>query len=144
MDMICGFNEEICYQMVQSRFGKVTAKTHHNRYEWNQKTEHRGWVDNMFRIREVHGSNLGLETGYPDWRFSWFSTVLPGTFRNIALNLGHDRFLPRPFQFIIHLFIRRCIISNYWKKRRQINFYYNYNKQAKLMVAQLVKKSHIL
>jgi hypothetical protein len=42
--------------------------------------------------------------------FSWFSSVPPGECRDSILKLGHDRFLPNPFQFIIiHL------QSSYWK-----------------------------
>jgi hypothetical protein len=42
-------------------------------------------------------------------RFSWFSSVPPGEFQDGAFQLGHDRFPPNPFQFIIHLWalIRR-------------------------------------
>jgi hypothetical protein len=29
-------------------------------------------------VREVPGSNLGLDTRYPDWRVSWFFPLLPG------------------------------------------------------------------
>jgi hypothetical protein len=40
-------------------------------------------------------------TGYPDLGFPWFISVLPGEFRDSTLKLGHDLFLPNPFQFII-------------------------------------------
>jgi hypothetical protein len=33
----------------------------------------------LLRIREVPGSNLDLDTGYPDGGFSWFSSVPPGS-----------------------------------------------------------------
>jgi hypothetical protein len=36
-------------------------------------------------------------------RFSWFSSVPPGKCRDSTLKLGHDRFLPHPFQCFIHL-----------------------------------------
>jgi hypothetical protein len=55
------------------------------------------WLTLLLRIREVPGSNLGSETGYTDWGFSWFSSVLPSECRDSALKLGYDRFLPRPF-----------------------------------------------
>jgi hypothetical protein len=55
------------------------------------------------RIREAPGSSLGSESGYPDGGFSWFSSVPPGEFKDSTLVLGHDRFLPNPFQFIIRL-----------------------------------------
>jgi hypothetical protein len=56
------------------------------------------WLTLLLRIREVQGSNLG----YPDWGFSWFSSVPPGKFWDSTLKLGNDRFLPHPFQYITH------------------------------------------
>jgi hypothetical protein len=55
---------------------------------------------------------LALATVYPDWGFSCFSSVSPGKCQDSALLLGHDRFLPYPFQFIIiHLLLyHRCYI----------------------------------
>jgi hypothetical protein len=41
-------------------------------------------------------------TSYPDWGFSWFSSVLPGECQDSTLNLGHNSLLPNPFQFSIH------------------------------------------
>jgi hypothetical protein len=35
-------------------------------------------------------------------RFSWSSSVSPGKGRDSDFKLGHDRFLPQPFQFITH------------------------------------------
>jgi hypothetical protein len=37
-------------------------------------------------IREVPGSNLGRDIGYPDLGFSWFPSVPPGTCRDSTLN----------------------------------------------------------
>jgi len=34
------------------------------------------WLTLLLRIQEVPGSNLGPETGYTDWGFSWFSQSL--------------------------------------------------------------------
>jgi len=54
----------------------------------------------------------------------WFSSVPPGEYRDSTLKLGHDRFLPNPFQFIIiHLssYHRRYIVY-LLKKRRKINY----------------------
>jgi hypothetical protein len=34
------------------------------------------WLIFLHHIREVPGSNLGPETGYPDLSFSWFASVL--------------------------------------------------------------------
>jgi hypothetical protein len=43
-------------------------------------------------------------TGSSDWGFSCFFSVPPSQCRDSNLKLGHDRFLPNPFQFIsIHL-----------------------------------------
>jgi hypothetical protein len=68
------------------------------------RTERRGRVVNTsLRIREAPGSSLGSESGYPDEGFSWFSSVTPGEFKDSTLVLGHDRFLPNPFQLIIRL-----------------------------------------
>jgi hypothetical protein len=61
------------------------------------------WVPLLLRIREVPSSNLGPENGYPDSGFSWFSSVPPDECLDITLKLGYDRFLPNPFQVIIHL-----------------------------------------
>jgi hypothetical protein len=55
------------------------------------------------RIREDSVSNLDLETGYSDLRFSLFSSIPPGEFRNSGSKLGHDRFLQNPFEVIIQL-----------------------------------------
>jgi hypothetical protein len=57
----------------------------------------------VLRIRKAPGSSLGSESGYPDERFSWFSSVPPGELKDSTLVLGHDRFLPNPLQFIIRL-----------------------------------------
>jgi hypothetical protein len=72
--------------------------------------ERRGRV---VRIQESPCSNLGLEINYPDWGCSMFFSVPPSKFRDSTGKLGHDRFLPPQFQFIIHYhpFIRRYIAS---------------------------------
>jgi hypothetical protein len=59
------------------------------------------WLTLLRRIREVQGSNLGSETGYPE--VMWFYSVSPGECRDSTLKSGHDRFLPNPFRFIVHL-----------------------------------------
>jgi len=43
-------------------------------------------------------------------RFSWFSTVPPRECRDSTLKLGHDRFVPNPFQFIIRLSYHRHLV----------------------------------
>jgi hypothetical protein len=71
-------------------------------------------------IRYVPGSKLG-----PAYPYSgWFSSVPPGEFRNSTLKLGHDRFIPNPFQFItFHLspYYRRYI-AYLLNKRRKMNY----------------------
>jgi hypothetical protein len=48
---------------------------------------------------------------YLDWGSSWFFPVSPSKFGDNSLKLSHGRFLPHPFQFIIHLSsIRRNIV----------------------------------
>jgi hypothetical protein len=59
------------------------------------------WLTFLLHFREVPGSNLGLETSYSDWCFSWFSSVPQGEVRVSTLTLGHDRFVPNSFHFII-------------------------------------------
>jgi hypothetical protein len=34
----------------------------------------------------VSDSNLGGDQDYSDWRFSWFSSVLQGKYRDLTLN----------------------------------------------------------
>jgi hypothetical protein len=70
------------------------------------------WLAHLLRIQEVSRSNLGPETGYPDWGLSWSSSIPLGNCWDSAWKLGHDRFLPNPVQFITHLspFIRRYTI----------------------------------
>jgi hypothetical protein len=56
------------------------------------------WLTLLVRIREVPGSNLARSR-----------TILIEVFRSVSKSLqanagiGHDRFLPHPFQFIIRL-----------------------------------------
>jgi hypothetical protein len=67
----------------------------------------------LLRTREVPGSNLGLETGYPDWGFSWFSSVPPGNRRvSIALNWTTIAFfrMHSNSSFTYYLFIRLYIM----------------------------------
>jgi hypothetical protein len=53
----------------------------------------------LLRIREVTDSNLGSDTGYIDEVYLSLSSEC----RDSTLKLGHDRFLPNTFQFIVHL-----------------------------------------
>jgi hypothetical protein len=75
------------------------------------------WLALLTRIREVPGSNLSPEIGYPDWGFRGFPQSLQA-----HLKLGHDRFLLNPSQFIIHLspFILRCTL---WLKKFKLSRY---------------------
>jgi hypothetical protein len=75
------------------------------------------WFTLLLRVQEVPGSNLDPETGYPDWGFSWFSSVHAGECRGSTLKLGHDRFLPNSIKFIIYfsLFHSTLYSPIYWK-----------------------------
>jgi hypothetical protein len=75
------------------------------------------WLKLLLRFREVPGSNLSSETGYPDWGFSWFCSVPLSECRVSTLQLGHDRSFPYPFKFIIHLsqFISTLYSLGYWR-----------------------------
>jgi hypothetical protein len=55
----------------------------------------------LLRIRVFTGSNLDPETGYLE--FFAVSSVSPGECWVSTFKLGHDRFHPNPFQFIIQL-----------------------------------------
>jgi hypothetical protein len=85
------------------------------------------WLTFLLRTREVPGVNIGLETGYPNWGFSWFASFPPDECWDSTLKLGHDRFLPNPFQFTIQLspfHSMPCSLS-YRKRRSQINYKLN-------------------
>jgi hypothetical protein len=56
------------------------------------------WLTPLFRIREVSGSNLGVETGYPNFFVVFLSCSRK--MQGYYIKLGHDRFLPYPFQFM--------------------------------------------
>ena len=58
-------------------------------------------------------SNLGRSAEYRDCELLWFFSVLPGPVPGFCLQLDHDRFLQRPFQFIIHSHpaFQHCVIS---------------------------------
>jgi hypothetical protein len=44
------------------------------------------WLTLLLCIRDISGSNLGVETGYLDLRFSLFSSVTPGKYRDSVIN----------------------------------------------------------
>jgi hypothetical protein len=76
------------------------------------------------RVVSIHSScsgNPGFKSRPGDW-LSWMrvfvlSSVPPGECRNSTLKLGHDRFLPSRFQFIIHLLLFHSTpySLSYWK-----------------------------
>jgi hypothetical protein len=55
----------------------------------------------LLRIWEVAGSNLDPETGYAE-AYSDFPQSR-GECQDNILKADNDRFLPNPFQFIVHL-----------------------------------------
>jgi hypothetical protein len=70
------------------------------------------WLTFLLRTREVPGSNLGPETGYPDWGISWLSSVPPGKCRNSPVNSPTTSSVHIVFSssFTCHPLIWRCII----------------------------------
>jgi hypothetical protein len=56
-----------------------------NGLQWHQPNVMVEWLTLLLRIREVLLSNLGPENGYPDWRFSWFSSVPPDKYCDSTL-----------------------------------------------------------
>jgi hypothetical protein len=58
----------------------------------------------LLRIWEVPYSNLGPETGYPEVILRFFRGF-PHSLKAYASNLklGHNRSLPNPLKFIIHI-----------------------------------------
>jgi hypothetical protein len=75
------------------------------------------WLTLLFRIRVQISVPA---TGYPEG-FSWFFSVPPGECQPNTLKLGHDRFLPNPFQSNI-IFTYYPITDSILKKRRKINY----------------------
>lgn len=62
----------------------ITLSLCHNEQNCNKIRRH--WVDILlFRIRKIPSSNLGRETVYNDWGFSWYSPVPPGKYQNSVL-----------------------------------------------------------
>jgi hypothetical protein len=60
----------------------------------------------------------GLETGYPDWRFSWFYLEANAGIVGLPyLKLVHDRFLPHLFNFIIHISLFHSrLLACFWER----------------------------
>jgi hypothetical protein len=59
-----------------------------------------GWYSGT-SIREVVGSNLGLDIWSPDWDLSCFSSV-PQEIAGVVPRQGRDCLFPNPLQLIIH------------------------------------------
>jgi hypothetical protein len=75
------------------------------------------WLALLLCVQELAAWNYGPETGYPYWEFCDFSEF----FQYISgyyFKLGHDRFLPHPLQFIIHLSPFNSTLYNlsYWER----------------------------
>jgi hypothetical protein len=66
-------------------------------YELKSSTKWAQEVKLLTYIREITGFNISWIADYPGRGFSWFFSSSPGKCRYIT-----SRFLPRPFQFIIH------------------------------------------
>jgi hypothetical protein len=64
----------------------------------------------LLHTQEVSDSNLGPETGYPDW--SIFMTFQSSSRQMLGycLKLGHDHFFPYPSQFINHFIIQHYVV----------------------------------
>jgi hypothetical protein len=71
---------------------------------WRVAPQRAHWRNND--IREVPGSNLGLNIVCADRGVPFFSSAPASNFE-IVFRLDHDFFLPSRFQFINHRFIRR-------------------------------------
>lgn len=84
-----------------------------------QVTQHRGrLVITVFvlHVREVPGTDLGLETGYPDWRFLWFpSRKIPGQ----SLKTTACFQILSNSSFMYHPLIRHYIRYSYLLKEHQ-------------------------
>jgi hypothetical protein len=68
-------------------------------------------INTLLRIQQVPRSNLGPETGYPDLRFIVVFFDPSRQMSGYYLKLGHDRFHPHPFRFIVHFYPFSGLIS---------------------------------
>jgi hypothetical protein len=83
--------------------GCVTLK-----WRRRQSVTHKyGLLKGLTSIREVPGSNIGRDPRYPDWGFP----QLLHSNAKMVPQLGHESFLPNPFQFISHPVIRSYMAS---------------------------------
>jgi hypothetical protein len=89
----------------------VLAGTEHSRMQTPfSQAQRTRWPVSGTCIREVLGSNLILDTGYPCWGFSWFSLAPPGKCRNGTS--GRNSFLLNVFQFIYRFPIQRYVVRD--------------------------------
>jgi hypothetical protein len=95
------------------------------------------WLAFLLCTREVSGSDLGSKIEYPDWGFSCFSPVRSNKCRGSTSKLGHDRFLPNPFQLIIHLSSYYSTLSYSLKMPRLI--YYKKIKKKPPCIEQQIE-----
>jgi hypothetical protein len=65
------------------------------------------WLTLLLRIREVPGSNLDPETGYPDLGFSCFFSVSPGKCRD---SIGHNH----SFHIISNSLFTYSRVQRFW------------------------------
>jgi hypothetical protein len=77
--------------------------------EYKSSLNRTGWSWGIAQglFREALPSNLSRESDYLHWGFFWFSSVSPA---EILPQLGHDCFLPNPFQFIIQPTTQHCTV----------------------------------
>jgi hypothetical protein len=54
---------------------------------YNERRSRAICAPTLLDIQEIQDSNLGPETGYPDWGFRSFSSDPPGKFRDTTLPL---------------------------------------------------------
>jgi hypothetical protein len=82
---------------------KSTQLEHHFRVQFSELPGGGGGEVTLLRIREVRGSNLDTQSGYPDQSFLWFSSVLPGKWQDSTLTKTTiDSFHVRPNSSFTH------------------------------------------
>jgi hypothetical protein len=79
------------------------------------------WLTLLLRIRKASGSILGPATVYPDWGFSWHSSVPPGKCRDS--NLNRPRPLPSKSFAIHHLLILLLTLYNLVTEKASLKNY---------------------
>jgi hypothetical protein len=94
------------------------------------------WTLHVAHVGNSGGPGFKYQSGYRLSRLRFFvvSLIPPGECWDSTRKLGHDRFLPNPFQFIFHIspFLSTLYSLQYWKKslnkvkQIQINVLENY------------------